>query len=435
MNITILGDFLTGKSVQKYYTLYSKTQWYDQKEMEEYQLVKLKRLINHCYYHVPFYTDYMKANGILPSDIDSLNKLTLFPIITKEIIKNHYDKFIPTNLKEIKGVKTSQTGGTTGNILFKRNDANTRSSVWATYKRFNDWMGYKDRDKALILMGGHVIGHSFKDSFKKFINDFITNKTSFSPYDTSEENLNKIISSLKNNKYKLIRSYSQFLYSLGLRLKHDGLHFNIKSITTTAEALMAEHRVIFKEVFNAESFDQYGCGEIGGVAFECDHHNGLHIAEERVIVDVNDKNELIITDLDNYSMPFVRYWNADQAILSDTPCSCGRKSRLIKTIMGRTCDYIIGLNGEFLHWAYFWHLFFDSGIADKQNLKKFQIIQEAKDSIKIRIVSDPISAEQLELLTRNIQNRLGEIKVVYIMDDDIENTKTGKYRPVINKLI
>jgi phenylacetate-coenzyme A ligase PaaK-like adenylate-forming protein len=59
-------------------------------------------------------------------------------LLTKEIIQENYDDFTPLNISQIKGVKTSQTGGTTGNILLKRNDASSRSSAWGSYKRYED---------------------------------------------------------------------------------------------------------------------------------------------------------------------------------------------------------------------------------------------------------------------------------------------------------
>jgi phenylacetate-CoA ligase len=435
MNITKILDFLTGRKVQDYYNEYIKTQWFSSEAMKDYQLDKFKKLVHHCYTNVPYYTELMNSTGFTPEDIHSLEDIKRFPILTKEIIKENYEKFYPSNIKKIKGVKTSQTGGTTGNILFKRNDANTRSSIWAAYRRFNDWMGYKEGDKALILMGGHVIGTSLKDQLKSKFYDILTNTISFNPYDTKNDNLDSIIKSLRYNKFKLIRSYSQFLYFLATKIKQMGEVFPVGAITTTAEPLMQEHRNLFKEVFLADTFDQYGCGEIGGIAFECDHHEGLHVTEERVYIEVNDNSEIIVTDLDNYAMPFIRYWNADQVELADSPCSCGRKSLLIKRVMGRTCDYIIGKNGEYLHWAYFWHLFFDSGIAKNNNLQKFQVVQESPDKIEINLICETISDELILVLKQNIQSRIGLVDIVFNYCTNIENTKTGKYRPVINKLI
>ena len=110
MNITKLTDFLTGKNVHGYYQIYNKTQWLSKSEMEKFKLEKFKKLVRHCYENVPYYRDYMKANKIVPDMISSLEQISLFAIINKEIIKDNYAQFIPVNLKLLKNVKTSQTG-------------------------------------------------------------------------------------------------------------------------------------------------------------------------------------------------------------------------------------------------------------------------------------------------------------------------------------
>jgi phenylacetate-CoA ligase len=433
---TEIIDLLTQKNIAKYLKRYTETQWYTKEAMDNFQLEKLIKLIDHCYHHVPFYRNHMVANNIKLSDIKNLESIKLFPIITKEIIKENYEDFTPLNLKNIKGVKTSQTGGTTGNILFKRNDANTRSSIWASFYRFEkQWMNVKSNDHKLILMGGHVAKVDYFGDFKKLIFNFLNNSYSYNPYNTSSINVEKIINYLKTQKIDLIRSYSQYLYSIALELKKRKIKLNIKAITTTAEPITENHRKLFKDVFNADVFDQYGCGEIGGIAYECEKHNGLHIANERVIIEQNESNDLIITDLDNYAMPFIRYWNADQAIIVDENCKCGRNGKMIKQIMGRTCDYIIGIENQFLHWAYFWHLLFDSEIAEKRNLKKFQVVQNDRYNIILRIICDKMTNIEENNLIDNMKQRVGNMNIVIAYETEIENTKTGKYRPVINKLL
>lgn len=435
MNRTIISDKLSGKSVWQQYKTFKKSQWYSKEEMKELQGEKLKKLFIHCYENVKYYKKIIVENNINIYSNDPLDTLHQFPILTKELIQENYLDFIPLNNKKIAGVLTKQTGGTTGNILYKRNDANTRSSIWASYKRYEDWMGYKSGDRVLRLMGGHIKKSPGIKHIKELFINYLNNTTSINIYNTSNETIEKTIGLLKKNRFSHIRSYPQFLYSLAQYINKKGLKFNINSISTTAEPVMQEHRSLFKKVFNAEVFDQYGCGEIGGVAYECDHHNGLHVAEERVIIETNDKNELIMTDLDNYTMPFIKYWNEDQAILHDELCTCGRASKLIKKIMGRTCDYIIGKNDEFLHWAYIWHLIFDSNIATNRNLKKFQVVQKNNDHIVIRLVSDKLQKDEEEFLSNDLKSRLGEINIQYIYEIDIENTKTGKYRPVINHIL
>jgi len=435
MNKTKLIDIISGKNISEYYKLYDKTQWYSKTEMEEFQLKKLQALINHCYINVPYYTEVMKKNNLVPSDIKQIKDLDKFPILTKEIIKENYDKFYPLNIEQLKGVKTSQTGGTTGNILYKRNDAKTRSSVWGSYKRFYDWMGIKENDRDFSYWGGHVLGHGLKKKISEFVARKLKNTIFINAYDTRSETFNDIVSILNNKSIELIRSYPQALYTLALKLKKHGYKFSIKAIMTTSEPLMPQHRILFKDVFGAESFDQYGCGEIGAIAYECSEHQGLHITEERVIVESNEKDELLITDLDNYSMPYIRYWNADQATFADTDCACGRKSKVIKQVLGRTCDYLNGVNGETLHWAYFWHLLFDTEIAIKRDFKKFQIVQKSKDLIIFRIVGEKLSEEDEFILISMIREKMGNMGIEFTYEKDIENTKSGKYRPVINETI
>lgn len=435
MDFTRLVDFMSGKRIGHYHDIYKVTQWWSHDQMLEYQIAKLKKLVAHCYANVPYYRNLMLTIGMLPEDVKDLTILRSFPILTKEQIKKHYADFTPLNESELKGIKTSQTGGTTGNILNKRNDSETRSSIWGSYKRFYDWMGVKPGDKELTYWGGHVIKHGLKAKIEGTLINLVRNSVSFDAYDTNPITLERVSNTLRSGKVKLIRSYPQALYSLAQRFKQQNQELCVRSIMTTSEPLMPEHRELFRDVFGADSFDQYGCGEIGGIAYECDAHQGLHVTEERVILETNDNNELMITDLDNFAMPFIRYWNADQAIFSDHLCSCGRKSRVIEKVLGRTCDYLLGVNGQILHWAYFWHLLFDTEIAIKRNFIKFQVVQKSNDLIVFRTVSDPLSQEDKDTLTRMIREKMGNIRVEFVLEEDIDNAASGKYRPVVNELL
>jgi hypothetical protein len=96
---------------------------------------------------------------------------------------------------------------------------------------------------------------------------------------------------------------------------------------------------------------------------------------------------------------------------------------------------VVGVNGQFLHWAYFWHLIFDSNIAAKRNLRKFQIVQNSNSSIIMRLVAETLSLDEENFLVSDIRNRLGDMNIRISYEPEIENTKTGKYRPVINELL
>mgnify|MGYP001810171071 FL=1 len=83
----------------------------------------------------------------------------------------------------------------------------------------------------------------------------------------------------------------------------------------------------------------------------------------------------------------------------------------------------------------FWHLFFDSQVAKNRNLKKFQVVQEDRYNLKIRLVCDELSENEKKILNDNIFIRLGSLNIKYSFEDEIENSPSGKYRPVVNLLI
>lgn len=436
MNYLQIQDLISGKSVGKSYSLYCQTQWYSEEQMREFQTSKLRKLLSHCYDNVLYYRSLMRDLGLRPDDIRSPDDVTYFPVLTKEIVMQNSDGLIPRNLDQIKGVKSSYTGGTTGGALLKRNDANTRSSIWGAYHRFYDWMRVKRSDAKIDLMGGYSLEkHNLHKRLVTWLTDKAKNSYSFDTYAPLDGNLERLTILLNRRDIKLIRSYTQYLYTIARILHQKGCHYKIKTIMTTAEPLFPEHRALFQEVFGAEVFDQYGCGEIGGIAFECDHHEGLHVTEERVILETNRTGELIITDLDNLALPLIRYSNADEAELCPHTCGCGRKSKLIRQIRGRVIDYLSGPTGQTLHSSYLWKILYETNIAPLRNLVKFQAVQTARDRIILRIVAQKLSESEERLLSTLLKDKLGSVHIQYKYEAEIENSSSGKYRPVINEVL
>src|SRR6266545_4570887 len=109
-----------------------------------------------------------------------------------------------------------------------------------------------------------------------------------------------------------------------------------------------------------QNADVYGLAEaIGpGVSCECvEEQHGLHVFEDHFIVECIDPNtgelvpdgtagELVFTSLTKEALPIVRYRTGDISALDPTPCSCGRTSRRMARISGRTDDMLVvrGIN-------------------------------------------------------------------------------------------
>ena len=139
------------------------------------------------------------------------------------------------------------------------------------------------------------------------------------------------------------------------------------SVISSAQMLPQHSRELIENNLNCKVYDKYGSREFSGIAYECNKHFGHHVVAENYIVEIlkdkepakeNEVGEIVITDLNNYCMPLIRYRIGDLAkSLGTKTCDCGRGLPLIGDIQGRVQSIIVGANGKYLPGTYFSHLF------------------------------------------------------------------------------
>src|SRR5258708_28519072 len=120
---------------------------------------------------------------------------------------------------------------------------------------------------------------------------------------------------------------------------------------------------------------------------ECDRHTGLHLPTEHLLVEVladdgrpthdGEEGNVVVTDLYNYGMPFVRYANGDRAIAGWGACSCGRGLPLLKRVVGRRLDILTTPDGRMIPGELFLHV-----LRDFPSVQRFQVVQERSDQIE-----------------------------------------------------
>jgi len=214
---------------------------------------------------------------------------------------------------------------------------------------------------------------------------------------------------------------------------------SLKAIFTTAETLLPEYRKTIEESFMVPVFDGYGMGDGGADAVECDHNKGLHISMESAVIEfipISKKNKsnkmqnLIVTDLYNYSFPFIRYDVGDIGTPSIKACTCGRGLPLIEKIEGRVADIIRFPDGKI------WPPPILTLVFAKFDIVNYQILQETKEFIRIKIVKgnnfSSIDATNLKKIFLSHMGPEGELEIEYT--DSIPITSSGKRRFVISKL-
>ena len=431
MNRVRLIDWLSGKHVWRYYQEYIASQWYSPEEMQRMQLAKLKRLLMHCQMHVPFYREIIVKERIRVADIDSLRVLDLFPVIDKTVIKGRYNDFVSASLAGLGSLRYSQTGGTTGEPLRFPKDAGMRSSAQAAMMRFLDWMGVGIEEPKLLLWGAPIVDHGIGKRIRHAALRFLTNTVQINPFGITQSSVGSLTHLFKRYRPALVHGYCLAIYELARWFETEGLTFEVKAVSTTVEPLFDEYRDVLRRVFHCEAFDQYGCGEAEAIAMECASHNGLHVTEERVLLELDDQHRVVVTDLDNLAFPFIRYRNGDQAIASERKCPCGRQAMLLKRILGRIGDTICGPSGRRVHPEFFTHLINETGISYRTRLRRYQVIQENPDRLVWKLAAEPLRDTDRYWLIEEVRRYLGDVEVEIIQVDDIPANKSGKFQYVI----
>lgn len=412
------------------------SQWLSLSEIKEMQNRKFLKLINHCKENVPY---YKKIDCF--SKVKSLDDIIKLPWLTKKIIEENYEDLKATNYPEKRFVPNS-TSGSTGETLRFFKDAKDTMGL-GLLMRNNMWTGWKIGERQVMLWGSHYDISQAQKLFNKIKNLCIHKILYLSSYDMTEEDM--LVYQKKINKYKpqLITAYPTGLFIFASFLEKRGLSiYKPKGIICSGETLYKYQKKQIESIFNCKVFNRYGCREVGNIAHQCDKQAGLHINAEHIIAEVIDENgnpckpgelgEIVVTDLDNYVFPFVRYKIGDIGKFTDKICSCGRGLPLIEKIEGRIFDVIIGTNGNYVT-GNFWTILLRTFI---KGIKQFQVIQESRDILVLKLIADKNFNDVEEgKLVQKIHEKCGEnmdIKVEIV--DKIPLTGSGKHRFIISKV-
>ena len=124
-------------------------------------------------------------------------------------------------------------------------------------------------------------------------------------------------------------------------------------VACRGEILTARTRALLERAFGCPVSDFYNCEEIGNVAWECPERPGvMHISTDGCVVEILDddgravpdgeEGNVVLTNLFNLTMPFVRYQIGDRATLLQTErrCSCGHRGPSMSLVAGRADDFI-----------------------------------------------------------------------------------------------
>lgn len=403
---------------------------WSRERLHSYQNVRLEELFARAS-RSPFYQKQFKQAGVSKLTLETLPKL---PILTKATIQTHRDNLL-TGSSRSPGVYRNQTGGSTGDPLFFYQDHDYAMTTRAALQYGFHLCGYRPADKQMYIWGSDYDSKNHEKPIGKLF-DWLTNTKFFNAFEVSEADLDQMIKTIFNWQPKFIWGYVNAVSLLAQALsKKNQLPTSVKGVQTTAEMLTLEHRAIIERVFNAQVFDRYGSREVSLVAHECQQHQGLHLVELNNLVEIVDGQgqlakpgqvgRIIVTNLHNKIMPFLRYEIGDLGSMASQTCRCGRTSYRLKSAIGRKTDIIYSPSGKYIHGEFFTHLFYKIN-----GIKQFQVAQTDRETLVVKIVKDgDFKYSNIEFLESVIrQHGDPDFKLKFEFPAKIPTAKSGKFR-------
>ena len=354
----------------------------DLEHIKAFQLTRFKKLLGHAYEKIPMYREFYDSHGMTPSQVRSFEDIEEVPVITKDIIRNFpIEKRVDPNISE-KLVHKERTSGSTGEPL--EIWTNRTESLIQTLKgiRFLREWGYSPFDNTIRLYG-----EASSDAKRSVVQKYgLFKRKDLAILDQPD----MVINELSKSRCDVLMGMRSSLEALADALEKSKVEIEPRICVSMGEMIMEEHRKRFKKQFGCKTLSIYGSEETGNIAWECPmFERNLHVDMETVILNLQEKklsNEeqvgsVIATNLESYTMPFIRYQLADDIILpEENVCKCGRTLPLLGEVRGRHDD-VLNYKGRKYYWGFFYNY-----IVDMQYIKKYKIIETLKGSIEFRIL-------------------------------------------------
>ncbi len=398
---------------------------------------KTAKIVKYAHEYVPYYRDLWNAKKIKKEIVNNPKMLEKLPVLSKEeILRN--EKLLVSK-EDLGLLYTRKTGGSTGMTLHFKKEAKALAINDAIMWRCYRWYGIDIGDRQVRFWGVPV---TRKLRWKEQLKDFVLNRIRISAFDISRESCLKQYRRIKKFKPAYFYGYTTAIYGFCSYMKELGIdlnELNLKAVICTAEKMYPHHRKLFNEVFDCPVVDEYGCAEHGIIAFQCRKGN-MHVMADHLCVEFLDENDqpvkpgetgrVVITDLDSYAMPLIRYDIGDMGRPSEKQCSCGITLPLMEIVEGRKEDFIRTTDGKLVHAAYLCYTLKDDTVHE------FKMYQKAIDKLHVQIVKSPLFNDQSEKMLENkLRTALGgQVNISFEYLDRIPREKSGKLRYFVSEI-
>jgi phenylacetate-CoA ligase len=409
-------------------------QWKSPRALERLREKKLRRLISHAYHNVPFYRAVFEDRKLRPEDIRTVADLAALPLVSKKELQS-----LPTKQKLAAGFHpgngkaflTSGTAGTPLPVYYSRRDW-TMVNLGSARAFFA--MGLRPWHRMASFVGKASLPAKSPKWYERL---GVWRGRDLSSW----EDPRSWIAALRDWRPQALIGYVMTLRILAEAVRDAGPQAWAPKVIISGSGVLDDFtRRFLASVFACPVMDYYASFEAGTIAWECRACGGYHLSSDTVIVETladgkpvppGQAGEVVITNLHAYVMPFIRYRQEDEAVLSTRRPVCGRGLPLLERIQGRADDCIILSDGRKIPSQPFYY-----SIEPVRGVQRWKVVQEDLRTLRIDIEPGPeFNEDSRRLIERNLRKVIGEeMRVEFSIVPSIQIHPSQKYRQVSSRM-
>ena len=392
---------------------------------------------------MPYYRRLLGEAGVRPDGIRSLADLSRVPVTTTPVLRAvGLDQTTADDLPAARRWR-AVTSGSSGTPFQFHFDLAAEDTRFATFMLCLEWAGVGVWDAEVRLDSPFLDdGWRYPPSSRlaRLGRRVLLGRRTgrLEAVWPTPEDLERAIDRIAGSRTWFLRGFPSVLAVVGDQLLRSGheLSASPRAVIARGETLTAVRRATIELAFRRPAVDHYACTEIAHVAQSCpDVPAGLHVVGDRILVRVvredgrpagpGEQGRVLLTDLENWVMPFINYAVGDRATVG-WPCRCGRGLAVLAAVDGRESE-VIRLPGGGQLSGYVLESCIKAE-CDVATLREYQLVQTARDRVLVKLVTTPrFTGEDAARLRRAFEKVLGPDVAVEVAEvDDIPSEPSGK---------
>lgn len=304
-------------------------------DLDAYQLRCLNETIGRARVESPFYRS--QADWPEPSNLAALEDIARFPLTTADDLSRGDPSLIALPLRDAVRLVTIPTSGTSGRqkrLFF------TEADIEAT-------IAYFEHGMATLVRPGSCVAIAFPAERPDSVGDLLMRGLdrlgAFPVVVPVDGPVEALVAALREVQPAAIAGMPVTLGAAARCMAADGgPSLRIETALVSADNVSPSFRTALAVIWGTEVFEHWGMTETGyGGALACDAHDGLHLRETDLYVEIVDpdtrralpdgrQGEVVITTLHRRGLPLLRYRTGDGGSIAEGPCRCGSVLRRLR---------------------------------------------------------------------------------------------------------